>query len=128
MSKILTATCDAQGKVTADSVVVDIAQVLSEGKQASSGILIIDGNKAWYMPSSATDIKTSIEKLIAVITDAAAALTQVGTTLTSIGAGMTGPTTAPPGTLATDVVNINSKVTALNATKAELETLKGALK
>lgn len=128
MSKVLDATCNASGTVTADGVPVVGAIVLSEGKQASSGVAVMDGDKVWYLTSSATDIKNTIEKLISVIEKDAEALTQIATTLTSIGAGMTGPTTAPPPTLATDVVTINSKVTALNAVKAELNTLKGALK
>lgn len=128
MSKILSATCDAQGKVTADGVEVVGAIVLSEGKQASSGVAVMDGTTVWYLTSSATDVKTTIEKLITILTDSAAALTEIGSALTAIGAGMTGPTTAPPPSLPTSVVTITSKVTALNATKSQLETLKGALK
>lgn len=128
MSKVLEATADASGKVTAGGIVVQEAVVQSEGKQVSSGLLILDGEKAYYIPSSATDIKTTIEKLISVIDNAAQALTKAASTFTAIGAGMTGPTTAPPPTLATDVADIAAKVTALNAVKSELNTLKGALK
>lgn len=128
MSKILDATCDATGVVTADGVAVTIAEVQSEGKQASSGILIIDGDKAWYIPSSATDIKTTIEKLITVIDKVSDAITKTSTIFTSVGAGMTGPTTAPPPTLAADVLVLTGKVTELAAVKTELNTLKGALK
>lgn len=129
MSKILAATCDASGVVTAEGQTVPAATVLSQGKQASSGVLIMEGDKAWYIVGmSVTDLVTTIEKAIKILDDLGPALTQIATTLTSIGAGMTGPTTAPPGTLATDVIAINAKVTALDATKAELTTLKGALK
>jgi len=128
MSKILDATCDADGKVTADEALVPEATVLSEGKQASSGILLIDEDRARYFPSSATDIKTTIEKSITALTDLSAALTEIATALTAIGAGMTGPTTAPPPTLPTSVLTITSKVTAIAQTKSELEQLKGALK
>lgn len=114
MSKILSATCSAAGKVTADGVEVVGAIVLSEGKQASSGVAVIDGDKVWYLTSSATDIKTTIEK-------AADAITKIANLFTSMGAGMTGPTTAPPPTLVTDVAAINQVVTELNQ-------LKGALK
>ena len=127
-TKMLDATCDATGKVTAGGAIVPEAQVLSEGKQQSSGILLIDEDKPRYIPSSATDVKSTIEKTITLIEDIASALTTIATSLTSIGAGMTGPTTAPPPTLATDVATITTKVTALNATKAQLNTLKGALK
>ena len=128
MSKILDATCNASGLVSADGVTVPAAQVLSEGKQVSSGVLFIEGEKLKYLPSSATDIKTTIERAIDILDELGPALTEIALALTAIGAGMTGPTTAPPGTLPTSVATINSKVTALNSTKAELDTLKGALK
>lgn len=128
MSKIIEATCDATGKVTAEGVIVPGATVLSEGKQTSSGLLVIDGEMKKYIPSSAADIKTTIEKTVATIDSLTSVLNTISGTLTAIGAGMTGPTTAPPGTLATDVATIASKVAELNATKAQLNTLKGALK
>ena len=128
MSKILSATADATGKVTAEGQLVPAAVVLSQGKQASSGLLIIEGDKAWYLVGmSVTDLVTTIEKSIKILDDLGPALTQITTILTSIGAG-TGPTTAPPPTLAADVLQVTAKVTALNATKSELTTLKGALK
>lgn len=114
MSKILSATANSSGKVTADGVEVIGAIVLSEGKQASSGMAVMDGDQVWYITSSASDIKTTLEKMADVIT-------KIANSLTSIGAGMTGPTTAPPPTLATDVAAINAVVTELNQ-------LKGALK
>lgn len=128
MSKILPATSDASGVVTAESTTVSSATMLSEGNQASTGLLIMQDTLSWYMTSSATDIKTTIEKLVTVIEKTADSVTQIATTLTSIGAGMTGPTTAPPGTLATDVVALNLKVTELNAVKYDLNALKDALK
>ena len=114
MSKILAATADASGKVTADGVEVVGAIILSEGKQASQGTAVIDGETVWYLTSSATDVKTTIEKL-------ADAITKIANMFTSVAGGMTGPTTAPPPTLPTDVV-------ALNMIVSELNTLKGALK
>ena len=114
MSKILDATCDASGKVTADGVEVLGAVVLSEGKQASSGMAVMDGDKVWYLTSSATDIKTTIEK-------AADAITKIANLFTAVGAGMTGPTTAPPPTLATDLVALNLVVTELNQLKEALK-------
>lgn len=114
MSKVLSATCDTSGKVTADGTEVVGAIVLSEGKQASSGVAVMDGDKVWYLTSSATDIKTTIEK-------AADAITKIATVLTAIGSGMTGPTTAPPPTLVTDVLAINQVVTELNQLKEALK-------
>jgi hypothetical protein len=51
----------------------------------------------------------------------AAAITKIATIFTSIGAGMTGPTTAPPGTLVTDVVELNTMVTEINTLKGQLK-------
>lgn len=128
MSKILDATCNPAGIVTSESVPVPAATVMSEGKQQSTGIMIMDKDKAWYLTSNATDIKTTIEKVNAALDDLTAALTTISNILTAIGAGMTGPTTAPPPTLVTDVAQITTKVSSISATKALLETLKGALK
>lgn len=128
MSKLLEATCDASGVVTAEGVTVPAAEVLSEGKQASAGLLLLEGDKAIYLPSSATDIKTTIEKLITVIDKVSDAVTKTSTMFTAVYSGMTGPTTAPPGTGPTDVVALTGYVTELAAVKTELNTLKGALK
>jgi hypothetical protein len=112
MSKILEATC-LSGVVKWEGSPVE-AEVLSEGNGQSSGVLLLEKEKAFYLTSNASDLKTTMEKLID-------ALTKVTETLTAIGSGMTGPTTAPPGVLATNVVAINLLVT-------ELTTLKGNLK
>jgi hypothetical protein len=125
MSRVLEASCE-DGVVTVQGLEIE-AEIFTEGLGQSTGIVIIDKDKAYYVASSSANLKTTIEKVIAVIEDLADALTQVGTTLTSIGAGMTGPTTAPPPTLAADVLAINAKVVELNATKTELNTLKGDL-
>lgn len=114
MSKILDATCSALGVVTSEGVPVTDCEVLSEGKAASTGLMFMEGDKARYLPSSATDIKDAIEQITL-------ALTEIANTLTAIGGGMTGPTTAPPPTLAASVVTINSKVTLLNTLKAGLK-------
>lgn len=113
MSKILEATCEG-GVVTSEGVAVPGAEILSEGVGESQGLLLMQGDKKTYMASNATDLKTTIEKVVE-------AINKVGTILTAIGAGMTGPTTAPPGTLATDVLELTQLAT-------ELETLKGNLK
>lgn len=113
MSKAVEATCSA-GVVKVEGIVVDDAEILSDGTGDSTGILIIDGEKSYYVATNSTDLKTAIEN----ISDA---LSQIATTLTSIGAGMTGATTAPPPGLGTDVTAINSKVTTLNTLKDNLK-------
>jgi hypothetical protein len=113
MTKALAATCE-NGVVKIGGVEIPEAVILSEGVGESSGVCYIDKGQVFYVASNATDLKTTIEKLVDVIT-------KVGNIATAIGAGMTGPTTAPPPTLAADVI-------ALNAVGTELNTLKGQLK
>lgn len=128
MSKMLEATCSALGVVSAEGVPVPVAEVLSEGAQESSGVLLLEGEKAKYLTSNASDIKTTLSALVDLIEDISSNFTTIASTLTAIGAGMTGPTTAPPGTLATSVLAINNKVLELNAVMADLDDLKDALK
>lgn len=111
MSKILKASCKT-GAVKWEGSTVE-AEILSDGTGESEGILILEKDKAFYIPSSAKDIETTLDKLIG-------ALTKITETLTAIGGGMTGPTTAPPPTLPADVAEINIII-------SELETLKGDL-
>lgn len=66
MSKVLDATCNALGIVTADGVPVQGAVVLSMGKKLSSGVLIIDEDKATYITSNASDIKDLITSVVAL--------------------------------------------------------------
>ena len=128
MSKILDATCDADGKVTVEGVVVTDIEVTSEGKAASTGLVLIDQDRARYITSSAGDIALTIDQVIASLDSLVEVLNKIGTTFTSIGAGMTGITTAPPPTLPTDVSAILASAGELTAIKTELETLKGGLK
>lgn len=118
MAKLLPATANASGIVTVEvagfQATIDDAVILGDGKQASSGILLIDGTRLWYIPSTVSDLKTTIEKVVT-------AVSKIAETLTAIGGGMTGGTTAPPPTL-------GAKVAEINATVTELNTLKGALK
>lgn len=113
MSKMLEATC-VGGVVTAGGFPVVAADVLSEGVGPSQGVLILDEENAKYLTSSAPDLKTTLDQV-------ASTLSTIATALTSIGAMMTGPTTAPPPTLAADVALIQ-------ATVAQLQTLKETLR
>ena len=114
MSKILAATCNADGLVTSEGVEVDVAELLSEGKQISEGFILMQGGAVYYLTSNATDIKTTLDKV-------ADALGEISSALTAIGAGMLGAATAPPPTL-------GASVSAINALASDLDTLKGALK
>lgn len=113
MTKALNATC-LNGVVKVGTLVIDGAEIFSDGVGNSEGVLFIDNGKFYYFPSTTSDLKTTIEKLIS-------ALNKIGTTLTSIGAGMTGATTSPPPTLAADVLFLTGIATDLTTLK---ETLK----
>jgi hypothetical protein len=128
MSKILDASCSATGVVSAEGVTVPAATVLSEGKQASTGLLFLEDEKARYLPSSATDIKTTLEKLVLALTSTSSALTTIASALTAIGTGMTGPTTAPPMSLPASVSAVNALASSIDSIKEQLDTLKGTLK
>lgn len=108
-TKMLDATCDAEGKVTAAGVVVPETTVLSEGKKASSGVLLIEGEKARYVASSATDIKDLITKLVEIIDQ----ISTIATTLDGV--------TVSPGTATT-------AITQLGVLKTQLDQSKGVLK
>lgn len=111
MAKILEAQC-ALGVVTVGGVPVE-CEILSEGQGASNGILVLDQDRAYYIASSALDLKATLTKVVS-------ALNSITNALTSIGAAMTGPTTAPPPTLGVDLAIVS-------AASAELEILKELL-
>lgn len=126
MTKILKAT--AQARVVTFEGQSVAAEILSEGVGSSEGLLIIERDKAFYIPSSALDIKSTLESLSGSLEQVSNALTQIATSLTSIGANMTGPTTSPPPTLAADVLLIQQASTAIMAIKTQADTLSENLK
>jgi len=105
MPKALAATC-VSGVVTCEGVALAGAVILSEGVGSSSGYVVIDEEKIYYVAKTSPDLKTTLEKLIS-ITNKVTAL------FTSVGAGMHGDTTAPPPTLASDVSAISAEVAIL---------------
>jgi hypothetical protein len=127
MSKVLPASC-VGGIVTAELFPVASAEVLSDGSGPSTGFLVLDEEEAFYVTSNASDLKTTLEKVISALNDAASALSNTASALTSIGAGMTGPTTAPPPTLPATVALISTSATSIQAATAQLTVLKGVLK
>lgn len=115
MSKILDATANAAGLVSSEGFSLSNALVLSEGKQASSGLLFIDEEKLRYLCSSATDIKSTLNHLGLV-------LSQIATALTLIDGKPTG------GTGSSVVPTVTGNVTQINSIKTQVDTLKDALK
>lgn len=113
MSKVLAATC-AAGVVLIDGLPCPTAEILAEGVGPSTGVVILDEDRAYYLPITSPDLSATLTQVVA-------ALDSIGGILADIGAGMTGDTTAPPPTLAADL-------TALAAIKTTLDTLSGALR
>lgn len=114
MSKLLPATCSQASIVTADGVQVEGATILSEGKQSSSGVLLIDGDRIWYIASSASDLKTAIGKIADALQAAATGLNAAGSALNGIAGGSGAP-----------VITAANQITPL---VTELTQLKEALK
>lgn len=112
MPKVLAASC-VGNVVTVEGQTVT-ATILSEGVGSSSGIAIIDGSTVYYVATTSPDLETTISKAVT-------AIEKIATILTSIGAAMTGPTTAPPGTLATDVVELLGYTAELTALEESLK-------
>lgn len=109
MSKILEASCDANGKVTADGAEVPEAVVLSLGKKASTGVLLLDGEKACYFPSSATDIQDLIENVVGIIDQTKLILAGLDAVSTS------------PGSQASNIAQLEVLKTQLDQTKEQLK-------
>lgn len=105
MSKVLNATCNASGVVTAEGQEVPAAVVLSEGKQDSTGVLILEEEKANYLTSNASDIKALIESLVDIIN-------QIATIATGLDA-----VTNSPGAQAAAIATLQTMKTELNLTK-----------
>lgn len=128
MSKILNATCDSYGKVTAEGSIIPGAVVMTQGKQASSGLAIFEKEKVTYITANTDDLVTVIEKLITTLTKAADALTQAATGLNSAGSGLNSLAPGSGAGCISAATAINSDVSDLNQVKTDLTTLKGALK
>jgi len=110
VSKILSATCNAAGQVTADDVVVTAAEVLSEGTKASTGVLLLEGDSTpKYLTSNAADLKKAIEDLSAII----AKIIEIVANHDTV--------TVSPGSAAANIALLTALKTTFEATK---ETLK----
>lgn len=127
MSKILAASAEA-GVVTVEGFPIEIAQIISKGVGASTGVLLIQGEKAFYLPSNATDLETTLADTKSAIDKAVQAINQIATSLTTINAQFTANSLTPSPAVAAQVVAITGYSTELTAIGVEMETLKEALK
>jgi len=109
MARVLSATC-VNGVVTSDGVQIPSGvQILSEGVASSSGYLIIDQDRLYYVSKTSPDLKDVITQLNSIVQ-------QIQTIFTAIDA-----VTTTPGSSA-------ALITALNALRVTFNNKKDALK
>jgi hypothetical protein len=107
MLKLLEASCVGKA-VTCESVPITDATILSEGNGSSTGLMLLQQDKSYYVTSSAADLKTVIQAIIDILTQIQALTV----------------TCAAPG--APSTVPVNTAMFA--AISTQLTTLKAALK
>jgi hypothetical protein len=142
MSKILEASCE-NGVVTAEGVVVPNAEILSSGIGASQGTLILDGDKAWYLPKASSNLETTLTQTISALSQIKIGLDKVASALPQLKNGaLVGATAAEAlgaaGAVAAanmamafvdaDVTAISTASSGVEAAKEELQELEGELK
>jgi hypothetical protein len=109
LSKILEAKCSPGKIVDVGGVPVSIAEVFSEGTAPSEGLLILVEGKAYYLTSSASDLKALIARL-----------SEITQAIITIATGLDAVTTAPGSQAAS--------IAQLTALKVELEASQEVLK
>jgi len=117
LSKTILATCQ-NGIVTGDETPIDGAHIFSEGVAESEGVAILDADKVFYFAKTSPDLKTTLEKLIAVLGQISSGINSLDTRGFLIGA--TGAVVGPPA--------LSGTVSQINTIKSQLETLKDSLK
>lgn len=132
MSRILEAECDAEGVVRCQGFVIDGAKILTHGKQASTGILIIDGEHIVYLTSNADDLFSTLDKVanalgkaVEGLNKAASGLQGLDTSgfLISATAGVPSPPKIP-----TQIADVQAAASDIESIQSELNELKGKLK
>jgi hypothetical protein len=117
MSKILAATCE-NSKVTCQGVEIPTAVILTEGKHASEGILIIEEGVAFYIASTVLDLKDALTKLISALDNVSTSLKLLDNHAFLISADNGVP--SPPVCVAA--------IASLDSLVGQLSTLKGVLR
>jgi hypothetical protein len=112
MTKALNASC-VTGVVIQDGVPIPDAEIMSAGIGPSSGLLILDGTKKYYVAIPTDDLK--------------AILDLIGTMADAISTGIIGTHSTVSGVNA--VVDVAAALTvAMTAVKASATALKGVLR
>lgn len=112
MLSLVEATCENE-VVKVEGTTVEPVVIKSKGLGESQGLLFVVGDKVYYVASSFQDISDVIDKV-------KESVDKVADILSSIGSSMTGSTTAPPPTLASDLAELSTLSTELNALKESL--------
>lgn len=112
MTRILEATCQAGVVKVAGHTVVPTPTILSQGTQSSTGLLIMEGDRATYIATNTTDLVTTLTAI-------ASSLGTIASSLVSIAAS-----DGSPGL----IISIGVAAAQLTAAQAALTTLKGNLK
>lgn len=89
MSKLLPATCVGQTvKLLGSNVALQDVEILSEGEGESSGFVLIDDTKLYYLPNIVPDLKTTIQKVIDAlghVTNGLSGLNNAGYLISAVG-------------------------------------------
>jgi hypothetical protein len=105
MTKITDAVCAAK-VVTIDGMPEPLAEILSDGTGPSTGIALIDKDKVYYLALNTSDLSSTLQHIIDIIT-------QINLAFTAINATIIGPVTAP---MITQLTAIQTLITTLKAT------------
>lgn len=106
MSKILAASCVA-GVVTVEGYPIT-CEVLSQGTKSSTGVVLLDGEVARYLPSSVLDVKELIESMDTILQK----IIQIATQLDAV--------TVSPGAAAANIALLTAMQVQLALTKDNL--------
>ena len=101
--------------------------ILSEGAGSSEGILLLQGGDAYYVPSTADDLKSTLDQLSTALGQVTTALGQITAALTTLDGKPLG-TLSPAPAVAGNVAAITSASTAITAAKTEIDELKEILR
>lgn len=115
MSKLLNATCTA-GVVTADGLPVPGVEILSQGVAASTGFLILDEDRKYYVARTSPDLKSALDKLTLALNSITSAMSGVTSVLGALGGNPIA------------IAAITAQNSAAGVQVAQIEILKEALK
>lgn len=121
LAKVLVAECNNQGKVTSEGFELPEAVVLSEGKQQSQGLVLIDAELVRYLTSNASDIKTALEKV-------SAGLQQVADAIQALDSASVKSVSGSGVSFLKIPLATTGQVSQINSIKGEIDQLKDALK